>query len=125
MMMRIIGIPGRGPLDARTFFVNAVILIRLRSVLTPAEQKLAEDREGQRLVKETRRKLFEPAWPFLAALVNEILTCRLFSRHSDLSTRTGKRVIVLTWTSNSGNLNKNPMALYLILVNSTPTLLTT
>lgn len=95
---------GRGPLDARTFFVNDMILIRLRGVLTPAEIKLAEDREGQRLVKETRRQLFETARPILASIVEEILGCQLISLHSDLSTRSGERIIVLTTDANLDQL---------------------
>lgn len=95
---------GRGPLDARTFFVNDMILIRLRGVLTPAEQKLAEEREGQRLVKETRRQLFETARPILAGIVSEILGCKLLSLHSDLSTRSGERIIVLTVDANLDQL---------------------
>ena len=87
---------GRGPLEARTFFVADMVLVRLRGVLTPAEQKQAEDREGQRLVKEARRQLFETSRPLIEKLVRDILDCELVSLHTDLSTRTGERVIVLT-----------------------------
>ena len=87
---------GRGPLEARTFFVSDMILIRVRGVLTAAEQTLASDREGQRLVKETRRQLFETARPILSSIVEEILGCKMLSLHSDISTRSGERVIVLT-----------------------------
>ena len=47
---------GRGPLDARTFFVDDMVLVRLRGVLTQAEQKLAESEHGSNLIKETRRQ---------------------------------------------------------------------
>jgi len=87
---------GRGPLDARTFFVNDMILVRLRGVLTPAEAKLAEDIEGQRLVKQARRQLFETSRPILEALVKDITGCNLISLHSDISTQSGERIIVLT-----------------------------
>ena len=87
---------GRGPLEARTFFVADMVLVRLRGVLTPAEQKLAEDREGQRLVKEARRQLFETSRPVIEKMVRDILNCEVVSLHTDLSTRTGERVIVLT-----------------------------
>ena len=33
---------GRGPLDAPTFFVSDSIVIRLRGILTPGDQKLGE-----------------------------------------------------------------------------------
>ena len=91
---------GRGPLDARSFFVNDMILIRLRGVLTPAERKVAESRDGQLLVKETRRQLFESSRSTIEALVEEILGCRVVSLHTDVSTKTGERVIVLTVDTN-------------------------
>lgn len=95
---------GRGPLDARTFFVNDMILIRLRGVITPAERKLAESREGQNLVKETRRQLFECSMPQIEEMVEKIVGCHLISLHTDMSTKTGERVIVLTVDTNLDTL---------------------
>jgi uncharacterized protein YbcI len=91
---------GRGPLEARTFFIQDMILVRLRGILTPAEAKLAESREGQTLVKETRRQLFESSRPLLEAIVGEIINCNVVSLHTDMSTKTGERVIVLTVDKN-------------------------
>ena len=87
---------GRGPLDARTFFVNDMVLVRLRGVLTQAEQKLAETPQGNTLIKETRRQLFETSRPLLETIVREILGCGIKSFHSDISTRNNERVVVLT-----------------------------
>ncbi|NWG15428.1 MAG: DUF2294 domain-containing protein [Chloroflexi bacterium] len=87
---------GRGPVDARTLFINDLILVRLRGILTPAEAKLSETHEGKMLVKETRRQLFESSRPLLEAIVQDITGCRLISLHTDMSTRTGERIIVLT-----------------------------
>ena len=87
---------GRGPLEARTYFLQDLVLVRLRGILTPAEDKLAENRDGQVLVKETRRQLFEISRPLIEAMVTDILGCQLVSLHTDMSTRTGERVVVLT-----------------------------
>ncbi len=87
---------GRGPADARTFFVNDMILVRLRGVLTPAEMKLSEEKEGAALVKETRRRLFESSRTILETIVREIVGCNLISMHTDMSSKTGERVVVLT-----------------------------
>lgn len=87
---------GRGPVDARTFFIQDMVLVRLRGILTPAEARLAESREGKTLVKETRRQLFETSRPLLEAIVREIIGCNMISLHTDMSTKTGERVIVLT-----------------------------
>jgi uncharacterized protein YbcI len=87
---------GRGPLEARAFFIQDMILVRLRGILTPAEMKLAQTREGQILVKESRRQLFEISRNLLDQLVRDILDCQPISLHTDMSTKTGERVIVIT-----------------------------
>jgi len=86
---------GRGPLDARTFFVDDMVLVRLRGVLTQAEQKLAETPQGSTLIKETRRQLFETSRPLLEAIVMEIFGCQIKSFHSDISTKNNERIVVL------------------------------
>jgi len=87
---------GRGPQDVKTTFLGDMILVRLRGILTPAEMKLAESREGRELVKETRRQLFESSRPLIEAMVKEIAGCNLISLHTDMSTKTGERVVALT-----------------------------
>lgn len=87
---------GRGPLDARTFLIQDMILVRLRGILTPAEMKLARNREGQVLVKETRRQLFETSREILDEIVRDVLSCETVSLHTDMSTKTGERVVVIT-----------------------------
>jgi len=91
---------GRGPLEARTFLVDDMILVRLRGVLTQAEVKLAETSHGSTLIKETRRQLFETSRPLLFAIVKEIIGCDVLSFHSDVSTKTGERIVVLTVNTN-------------------------
>lgn len=85
---------GRGPVEARTFFLDDMILVRLQGILTPAEQRLAETREGQVLIKEMRRQLFETSRSMLEAIVREVLGCDTISLHTDMSTKTGERIIV-------------------------------
>lgn len=87
---------GRGPLDARTYFINDMILVRIQGILTPAEAKLAETREGQVLVKETRRQLFESSRELLEEIVEDVLARKLINLHTDMSTQTGERIVVLT-----------------------------
>lgn len=87
---------GRGPLEARTFFVQDMILVRIRGVLTPAEMKLAENREGRVLVKETRRQLFETSRDLLDEIVRQLVGCEPISLHTDMSSKTGERVVVIT-----------------------------
>jgi uncharacterized protein YbcI len=91
---------GRGPLDARTFFVDDMVLVRLRGVLTQAEGKLADSDQGSKLIKETRRQLFETSRPLLETIVQEVLGCGVRSFHSDISTKTGERIVVITLDHN-------------------------
>lgn len=87
---------GRGPEDARTYFIGDMIVVRLQGILTPAELRLSQTEDGKLLVKETRRQLFETSRDILAEMVRSITDCELRSMHSDMSTRTGERIIVLT-----------------------------
>ena len=86
---------GRGPLDARTIFLGDMILVRLKGLMTPAEQKLSASGEGRDLVKEMRRQLFESSRPLLEEIVRRVAGCELVSLHTDMSTKTGERIIVL------------------------------
>lgn len=87
---------GRGPVDARTYFIKDMILVRLQGVMTPAELKLAETKDGRSLIKETRRLLFESSRPLLEEMVQQVAGASLISLHTDMSSRTGERVILLT-----------------------------
>ncbi|MDX1613801.1 MAG: DUF2294 domain-containing protein [Candidatus Promineifilaceae bacterium] len=91
---------GRGPKDARTYIIEDMILIRLKGILTPAEQKLAENKESRSLVKETRRQLFESSRPLLAEMVRQVTGAELVSLHTDMSSMTGERIVVLTTDAN-------------------------
>jgi uncharacterized protein YbcI len=91
---------GRGPLEARTFLVHDMALVRLGGVLTPGEEKLAQTQEGKSLVKETRRQLFETSRPLLEEIVRNILGCSVVSMDSDISTKTNERVVILTLNAN-------------------------
>ncbi len=87
---------GRGPREARTWIIQDLILVRLKGVLTPAEAKLAQDPEGRNLIKQVRMQLIEGSRSLLEAMVQEITGVSVVSLHSDISTRTGERVIVFT-----------------------------
>jgi len=90
---------GRGPKEARSFLLGDMILVRLKGVLTPAEQRLAQsddDDSGRRLVKEVRVQLLERGKDLLEQMVEEITGATVVSLHTDISTRTGERIILFT-----------------------------
>lgn len=85
---------GRGPREARTTLVGDLALVRLKGILTPAEQALACEPGGVELIKQMRSRLIESASPMISALVEEASGARVVSMHTDISTRTGERVFV-------------------------------
>jgi uncharacterized protein YbcI len=87
---------GRGPEDVRVWIIQDMILIRLRGVLTPAERTLAQDAGGRQLVQQVRRHLLEISRDRLDEMIREITGVEVVSMHSDVSTRTGERIIVFT-----------------------------
>lgn len=87
---------GRGPHEVRAWIIQDLILVRLKRVLTPAEEKLAREPEGRRLVKEMRRQLIEGSRSLLDAMVLDLVGIEVISLHSDISVRTGERILVFT-----------------------------
>ncbi len=92
---------GRGPLEAKTYIFDDIVLVRLKGVLTKAEHQLAssgstEASEGRDLIKKVRQALLEKARPLLEAVVEDILKAEVTSLHTDISTTTGERVIIFT-----------------------------
>jgi len=93
---------GRGPAETRVFIIEDMILVRLRGVLTPAEAKLAQTSDGHVLIKQVRRELLEASRSLLEGIVQEKTGSRVLSLHTDISARTGERVIVFALAENLG-----------------------
>ena len=87
---------GRGPVDVRTHIIQDMVLIRLKGVLTRAERHLAKDEEGIHLIKKVRAKLLENSNEILADVIKGITGKAVISFHTDISTKTGERIIVIT-----------------------------
>lgn len=90
---------GRGPLETKSYIIDDMVLVRLKNVLTPAELKLSglEERgRGRYLIKQVRQELIEQGRPLLDASIQKILDVKVLSLHTDISSRTGERVIVFT-----------------------------
>ena len=93
---------GRGPEETKTYIIDDIIVIRLKRVLTPAEQQLAgtsDETTGRTLIKRVRTELLEKARPLLEQIIKDITGKRVKSLHTDISTITGERVIILTLES--------------------------
>ena len=87
---------GRGPKETRAYIIDDMVLVRLKGVLTPAEQQLAKNAAGTDLIKQIRSNLLEQARGLLSETIEEITGLKVISLYTDISTRTGERVILFT-----------------------------
>ena len=90
---------GRGPKDIHAHLINDLLLVRLRGVLTAAEQQLVKTLpagKGSGLLKQVRTQLMETARPTLETMVQGITGAKVVSLHHDISTMTGEEVILFT-----------------------------
>jgi uncharacterized protein YbcI len=90
---------GRGPKDVHVHLINDLIVVRLKGVLTAAEQHLVKTLEAQKgrdLLKQVRNHLIETARPTMEAMVTEITGGKVLSLHHDISTLTGEEVVLFT-----------------------------
>jgi len=90
---------GRGPEETRTYLVEDMVLVRLRGVLTPAERNLAQidpSAHGRALIKQVRIELLEKARAMLEAIVEDLTGRKVRSLHTDISTTTGERIVILS-----------------------------
>ncbi len=91
---------GRGPREARSFIIQDMLLIRLKGVLTPAEERLANERDGAQLIKQVRTRLIESARPLLEQIVFEKTGAQVVTLHTDISSKNGERIFVFCLNRN-------------------------
>ena len=90
---------GRGPKDIHTHLIGDLLIVRLKGVLTAAEQQLVKAlpaEKGRDLLKQVRTHLIETARPVLEAMVLAATGVQAVSLHHDISTLSGEEVVVFT-----------------------------
>ena len=93
---------GRGPKDIHTHLLDDFLVIRLRGVLTAAEQHLVKSlpaEKGRDLLKQVRTHLIETARPIMEAMIEKATGVKVVSMHHDISTVTGEEVVIFTLCS--------------------------
>lgn len=98
---------GRGPKETKAYIIDDMVLIRLKGVLTPAEQQLAKNAEGTELIKRLRSNLLEQARELLSGTIEKITGLGVTSLYTDISTNTGERIILFTLTENLSERFRN------------------
>ena len=90
---------GRGPLETKTYLIDDMVIVRLKGVLTRAEHALIKsDRSirARELIKQVRIELIENGRQIIEDMIKSIIRRKLRSLHTDISTETGERLIILT-----------------------------
>jgi uncharacterized protein YbcI len=90
---------GRGPQDIHAHLLGDLLVVRLKGVLTAAEQQLVKTlpaEKGRDLLKQVRTQLVETARPVLEAMVRRVTGVEAVSLHHDISTVTGEEVLLFT-----------------------------
>jgi uncharacterized protein YbcI len=90
---------GRGPKDVHAYLISDLVVVRLKGVLTAAEQHLVKtlpSEKGRDLLKQVRSHLIEIARPTMEAMVQGITGMKVISLHHDISTVTGEEVVLFT-----------------------------
>jgi uncharacterized protein YbcI len=90
---------GRGPKDVRAHLIDDIVVVRLKGVLTAAEQHLVKTlpaEKGRDLLKQVRSHLIETARPSMEAMIQDITGVKVVSLHHDISTVTGEEVVLFS-----------------------------
>jgi uncharacterized protein YbcI len=87
---------GRGPKDVRAFILQDMIVVRLKGVLTQAEQQLANNAEGIALVRRMRGNLLDQGREDLLKTISAITDSTILGLYTDIDVPSGERVIVFT-----------------------------
>ncbi|MBE7506687.1 MAG: DUF2294 domain-containing protein [Planctomycetia bacterium] len=90
---------GRGPKEIHAYLIGDLLIVRLKGVLTAAEQQLVKTLavdKGRDLLKQVRVHLIETARSVMEAMVEQITGVKVVSLHHDISTVTGEELVVFT-----------------------------
>jgi uncharacterized protein YbcI len=90
---------GRGPKDIHAYLIGDLLVVRLKGVLTVAEQQLVVSlpaEKGRDLLKQVRIHLIETARPVMESMIHKVTGVPVVSLHHDISTITGEEVVLFT-----------------------------
>ncbi len=93
---------GRATDDVVAHIIGDLLVARLRGGVAPAERHLVESSDrarGRALVKNAHFELVDRARPLIEATIHGLLSRRVVSLHTDISTTTGERILVASLES--------------------------
>jgi uncharacterized protein YbcI len=96
---------GRGPTEAKTDIIRNMAIVTLQGILSPAERILSREKKGMALIKKLRQQLVEQGRAKLEEIITGITSVKVVSLHTDISTKTGERILVFVMERDIDFLN--------------------
>ncbi len=93
---------GRGPKEARSHIVDDLIVVRLKGMLTPAEQQLTKTADGVELIKKMRSTIIDNAKAEFSRVITDSTGVAVRDILTDISTTSGERIFVFILERNLG-----------------------
>ena len=93
---------GRGPKETHSHIVEDLIVVRLKGMLTPAEQRLTKTAEGVELIKKMRSTIIDNAKPEFSRVITNATGVAVRDILTDISTASGERIFVFILDRNLG-----------------------
>ena len=91
---------GRGPKESKSFIIEDMVIIRLKGILTPAEEKLAVEEGGAQIIKQMRMRLIESSQKMLEEIIESITQTEVISLLTDINPKSGERIFVFSLSKN-------------------------
>jgi len=89
---------GRGSIAVKSDILRDMIIVTLQGILTPAEYSICYDYDRLLSIKEYRNSLVESGVEQLKEIVLTITGVEMLSFYTDISTKTGERIIIFKLT---------------------------
>jgi uncharacterized protein YbcI len=93
---------GRGPKETHSHIVEDLIVVRLKGMLTPAEQQLTKTAEGVELIKKMRSRIIDNAKTEFSRVITNATGVAVRDILTDISTASGERIFVFILDRNLG-----------------------
>ena len=93
---------GRGPKETHSHIVEDLIVVRLKGMLTPAEQQLTKTAEGVELIKKMRSTIIDNAKNEFSRVITNATGVAVRDILTDISTASGERIFVFILDRNLG-----------------------
>ncbi|KUP09775.1 hypothetical protein Q73_01580 [Bacillus coahuilensis m2-6] len=91
---------GRGSVSVKTDILRDMVIVMLQGILTPAEYAVCESKDGMLTIKKTRSELVESGVEDLKQIIFSVTGEEVKSFHTDISSRTGERVMMFKLANN-------------------------